>query len=174
MTDTMTPAQRCRCMAAIKGRNTRPEMIVRKFLFSKGLRYRVNDRKLPGSPDIVMKKYATVVFIDGCFWHAHKGCRYYKMPKTNVEFWKTKIAKNTARDYVNNIDLQLAGWQVIRVWECEIKSKATREETLESIYSRIIEGANSPKPSRIREKKKSGYDDYPDDFNVAAEPEWEY
>ena len=112
----MTPEQRSRCMAAIKGKNTKPEMIVRRYLFSRGLRYRVNNRKLPGSPDIVLKKYKTVVFIDGCFWHGHEGCKYYRLPNTNVDFWRHKIAMNIARDYANGVDLRLAGWKVIRVW----------------------------------------------------------
>lgn len=124
-------------MAAIKGKDTKPEMIVRKYLFSRGLRYRVNNRKLPGSPDIVLKKYKTVVFVDGCFWHGHKGCKYFKMPKSNVDFWRRKIGMNFARDYVNNVDLTLAGWRVIRIWECEIKTKDRREETLRSLYYRI-------------------------------------
>lgn len=104
----MTPEQRSRCMAAIKGKDTKPEMIVRKYLFSRGLRYRVNNRKLPGSPDIVLKKYRTAVFIDGCFWHGHEGCKYYRLLKTNVDFWRHKIAMNIARDYANGVDLRLA------------------------------------------------------------------
>ncbi len=143
MTDFMTPEQRSRNMAAIKGKDTKPEMIVRKYLFSRGLRYRVNDRKLPGSPDIVLKKYKTAVFIDGCFWHAHKGCKYYRLPKSNIDFWRAKIARNIARDYVNNVDLELAGWNVIRVWECEIRTKAKREETLKHLYARIIGNLNT-------------------------------
>ena len=134
----MTPEQRSHCMAAIKGKDTKPEMIVRKYLFSRGLRYRVNNRKLPGSPDIVLKKYKTVVFIDGCFWHGHEGCKYFRLPKTNVDFWRHKIAMNIARDYANNVDLHLTGWKVIRVWECDIKTKAKREETLERLYQEII------------------------------------
>lgn len=137
MADTITPEQRSRNMAAIKGRDTKPELIVRKYLFSRGLRYRVNNRKLPGSPDIVLKKYKTVVFIDGCFWHGHAGCKYFRLPKSNVEFWKHKIAMNYARDYANNIDLKLAGWRVIRIWECEIRTKAKREETLRKLYLMI-------------------------------------
>lgn len=90
----MTPEQRHRCMAAIKGKDTKPEIIVRKYLFSRGLRYRINNRKLPGSPDIVLKKYRTVVFIDGCFWHGHEGCKYFRLPKSNVDFWRHKIAMN--------------------------------------------------------------------------------
>ncbi len=125
-------------MAAIRSRDTKPEMVVRRFLFSKGLRYRVNDHKLPGSPDIVLKKYKTVIFIDGCFWHGHDGCKYYQLPKTNVDFWRHKITMNIARDYSNNVDLKLAGWHVIRIWECEIKTKAKRKNTLEALYFNII------------------------------------
>lgn len=165
MTDLMTPEQRHRCMAAIKGKDTRPEMLVRKYLFSKGLRYRVNDKRLPGSPDIVLKKYKTVIFIDGCFWHAHKGCKYYKMPKTNIDFWRAKIARNIARDYVNNVDLELAGWKVIRVWECDVKTKAKREETLKNLYLSIT-GAN---------RKRAVYEEAPQsDLDIAAEPTSEY
>lgn len=140
--DIKTPEQRSRNMAAIKGKNTKPEMIVRKYLFSHGLRYRVNNRKLPGSPDIVLKKYKTVVFIDGCFWHGHKDCKYFRLPKSNVDFWRHKIAMNIARDYANNVDLKLAGWRVIRIWECKIRTKARREECLSQLYARITEVQN--------------------------------
>lgn len=150
MTDVMTPQERSRCMAAIKSKNTKPEMIVRKFLFSKGLRYRVNNRKLPGSPDIVLKKYRTVVFIDGCFWHGHEGCRFYRLPKTNTDFWRHKIAMNIARDYANTVDLRLAGWKVIRVWECDIRTKAQREETLERLYHQIIGIAYKPRSYEVQ------------------------
>ncbi|MDE7096419.1 MAG: very short patch repair endonuclease [Muribaculaceae bacterium] len=143
MADVLTPEQRHRCMKAIKGKDTKPEIIVRKYLFSRGLRYRVNNRKLPGSPDIVLKKYKTVVFVDGCFWHAHRGCKYYRLSKSNVDFWRAKIARNIARDYVNNIDLELAGWNVIRIWECEIRTKATREEVLQRLYDNITQSSNS-------------------------------
>ncbi|MBD5171018.1 MAG: DNA mismatch endonuclease Vsr [Bacteroidales bacterium] len=135
--DTITPELRSRNMAAIKGKDTKPEMIVRKYLFSRGLRYRVNNRKLPGSPDIVLKKYKTVVFIDGCFWHGHKDCKYFRLPKSNVDFWRHKITMNIARDYANNVDLKLSGWRVIRIWECEIKTKAKREETLSRLFAMI-------------------------------------
>ena len=164
MTDVMTPEQRSRCMAAIKGKGTKPEMIVRKYLFSRGLRYRVNNRKLPGSPDIVLKKYKTVVFIDGCFWHGHEGCKYYRLPKTNVYFWKHKIAMNIARDYANGVDIHLAGWRVIRVWECDIKTKAKRQPTLERLYQEIVGGETKPIP----------YESSPDRMPVAAEPSSSY
>ena len=164
MADVMTPEQRSRCMAAIKGKDTKPEMIVRKYLFSRGLRYRVNNRKLPGSPDIVLKKYKTVVFIDGCFWHGHEGCKYYRLPKTNVDFWRHKIAMNIARDYANSVDLRLSGWKVIRVWECDIKTKVKREATLESLYQEIVG----------TEHKSNTYESSPDADPIAAEPRAPY
>ena len=144
MADILTPEQRSLNMAAIKGKDTKPEMIVRKYLFSRGLRYRVNNRKLPGSPDIVLRKYKTVVFVDGCFWHRHEGCKYFRLPKSNVDFWRHKIAMNMARDYANNVDLELAGWKVIRIWECEIKTKAKRDEALDQLYHRIITPRHTP------------------------------
>lgn len=160
MSDVMTPEQRSRCMAAVKGKDTKPELIVRKYLFSRGLRYRVNNRKLPGSPDIVLRKYKTVVFVDGCFWHGHKDCKYFKLPKSNVDFWRHKIAMNIARDYANNVDLKLAGWKVIRIWECEIKTKVKREEALKYLYARITESQN------IAQYQTNQFDEE----SIAAEP----
>ena len=142
MADVLTPEQRSRCMAAVKGKDTKPEMIVRKYLFSKGLRYRINDRRLPGSPDIVLKKYKSVVFVDGCFWHGHEGCKFFRLPKSNIDFWRHKIAMNKARDYSNNVDLKLAGWKVIRIWECEIRTKAKREEVLQHLYASITQSSD--------------------------------
>lgn len=143
MADVMTPEQRSRCMAAVKGKDTKPEMIVRKYLFSRGLRYRVNNRKLSGAPDIVLKKYKTVVFIDGCFWHGHEGCKYFRVPKSNVQFWKEKIERNVARDFRNEAELKALGWRVIRVWECEIKTLAQREEYLKHLFDLIVNPAQS-------------------------------
>lgn len=160
MTDVMTPEQRSRCMAAVKSKDTRPEIVVRKYLFAKGLRYRVNNRKLPGSPDIVLKKYRTVVFVDGCFWHGHEGCRLFRLPKTNTDFWRHKIAMNYARDYANNVDLRLAGWRVIRVWECQIKTREVRERTLDRLYRQIV---GLPEPS-------APYSPGEQDTATAAEP----
>ena len=94
MADVMTSEQRSRCMAAVKGKDTKPEMIVRKYLFSRGLRFRVQVKKLPGKPDIVLPKYKTVIFVNGCFWHGHEDCKYFRLPKSNVEFWKEKIKRN--------------------------------------------------------------------------------
>lgn len=134
----MTPEQRSRCMAAVKGKDTKPEMIVRKYLFSRGLRFRVQVRKLLGNPDIVLPKYRTVIFVNGCFWHKHEGCKYFRLPKSNVEFWKAKIERNVARDVHNEAELKALGWRVVRVWECEIKTVAQREEYLKRLYDRIV------------------------------------
>lgn len=160
----MTPELRSRCMSHIRSKDTKPEILVRKFLYSMGLRYRVNNRKLPGLPDIVLKKYKTVVFIDGCFWHGHEGCKYYRLPKTNVDFWRHKIAMNIARDYANGVDLRIAGWKVIRVWECDIKTKAKREVTLEKLYQKIIG----------TEHKSSTYESSEEVSPIAAEPNSSY
>lgn len=94
MADIMTPEQRSRNMAAIKGKDTKPEIIMRKYLFSRGMRFRIQVRKLPGNPDIVLPKYKTVIFVNGCFWHGHEDCKYFRLPKSNVEFWKEKIKRN--------------------------------------------------------------------------------
>ena len=137
MTDVMTPEQRSRNMAAIKWKDTKPEMIVRKYLFSRGLRFRVQVRKLPGNPDIVLPKYKTVIFVNGCFWHGHEGCKYFRLPKSNVEFWKEKIERNIERDRESMQALFDLGWKVIRIWERELRNKANREETLNKIYDSI-------------------------------------
>lgn len=124
-------------MSMIKSTGTKPEDMVRKYLFSKGLRYRKNVKTLSGKPDIVLRKYKTVVFVNGCFWHGHKGCRFFVMPKSNIEFWTEKISKNIARDKVTNIELENLGWNVITVWECDLK-KDKRENTLEYLYYNIL------------------------------------
>ena len=108
-------------MSQIKGKNTKPEELVRKHLFSQGFRYRKNDRRLPGSPDIVLPKYKTVIFVNGCFWHGHEGCKYFVWPKSNEKFWKNKINTNIARDKKKTQALEELGWKVIVVWECELK-----------------------------------------------------
>ncbi len=121
MADVLTPKQRSYNMSRIHGKDTKPEEIVRKYLFSHGFRYRKNDARLPGKPDIVLTKYKAVIFVNGCFWHKHEGCRYFVWPKDNAEFWKEKIEKNAARDQRNYELLQKDGWRVIIVWECELK-----------------------------------------------------
>lgn len=124
-------------MSCIKGKNTKPEEIVRKYLFSKGFRYRKNDKRYPGTPDIVLPKYKTVIFVNGCFWHGHEGCKYYVVPKSNTEFWLNKINRNIERDKEKISNLRNAGWRVFVVWECELKPMR-REKTLEVLEHNIF------------------------------------
>lgn len=119
-------------MAAIRSKDTKPEMVVRKYLWSRGFRYRVNNPRLPGHPDIVLRKYHTCIFVNGCFWHGHEGCKYFRMPKTNTEFWERKISRNRERDREEQKQLARMGWHCITVWECELKGER-REKTLESL-----------------------------------------
>lgn len=111
-------------MSRIKGKNTKPEELVRKYLFSKGFRYRKNDKRLPGSPDIVLPKYKVVIFVNGCFWHGHEGCKYFVWPENNKEFWKTKIVNNRMRDIEKSKRLAELGYKIITVWECELKKQS--------------------------------------------------
>ncbi|MBR4882303.1 MAG: DNA mismatch endonuclease Vsr [Bacteroidales bacterium] len=140
MPDKLTPQQRRKCMQRIKSKDTKPELIVRKYLFSRGFRYRLNVKRLPGSPDIVLPKYRTAIFINGCFWHGHPGCRYFVLPKTNTPFWHAKIDRNQQRDLQRRIDLRNLGWHTITLWECQLKPKtkdltlASLEKTLYQIY----------------------------------------
>ena len=123
MSDTMTPEQRHKIMSQVHSKNTGPERAVRHALWHKGYRYRLNDRRLPGSPDLVLPKYRAVIFINGCFWHGHRGCTKYVVPKTNEAFWREKIARNIARDELNAQRLDTLAWTVITVWECELSKK---------------------------------------------------
>lgn len=132
MSDHLTIEQRHKNMAAVKSKDTKPEMVVRKYLWSRGFRYRVNNPRLPGHPDIVLRKYHTCIFVNGCFWHGHEGCKYFRMPKTNTEFWERKISRNKERDREEQKQLARMGWHCITVWECELKGER-REETLESL-----------------------------------------
>lgn len=116
-------------MSRIKGRDTKPEDYVRKSLFAHGYRYRKNDKRLPGTPDIVLPKYKTVIFVNGCFWHKHEGCRYFVWPKNNEDFWREKINRNVQRDRNVIASLEKLGWRIIVIWECELKPKM-REQTI--------------------------------------------
>lgn len=136
MVDKVSKEVRSYNMSRIRSKDTKPEILVRSYLFSKGLRFRKNDKRYPGSPDIVLPRYNTVVFVHGCFWHRHEGCKYATMPKSNVEFWKNKFDKNKQRDERNHQELEEMGWNVITVWECELK-KDKVEQTLEDLYNRI-------------------------------------
>ena len=124
-------------MSKIRSTGTKPEEMVRKYLFSKGVRYRKNVKTLPGKPDIVLPKYKTIVFVNGCFWHGHSGCKYFVMPKSNKEYWESKINNNIARDQKTYDSLSALGWNVLVVWECELK-KDKRENTLEYLYYNIL------------------------------------
>ena len=125
-------------MSQIKGKNTKPEELVRKYLFSQGFRYRKNDKRLPGSPDIVLPKYKTVIFINGCFWHGHGDCIYFVWPKSNEEFWRNKIYSNIERDIRKTKQLTGLGWKVIIVWECELKNDKILD-TLNQVIVKIKE-----------------------------------
>lgn len=136
MPDTLTPAQRHANMAAIHSSSTKPELKLRHALWHLGFRYRVNYKRLPGSPDIVLPKYRTAIFVHGCFWHGHKGCPNYTVPKTNTNFWSAKIARNRERDQETWSQLEAKGWFVIIVWECELK-KQRLQETIVATASAI-------------------------------------
>lgn len=138
MPDRMTPEQRHDCMASIHSENTRPEQAVRRELWHLGYRFRKCVRTLPGTPDIVLPKYRTCIFANGCFWHGHKGCSKFVMPKTRTEFWANKIARNQERDLVNIQRLESIGWSAITVWECEL-GKSSIENTMEKIESMLEE-----------------------------------
>lgn len=135
--DNHTKAVRSYNMSRIRSTNSKPEELVRKYLFSKGLRYRKNVKEFPGKPDIVLSKYKTVIFVNGCFWHGHKDCRYFVMPKSNCEYWEKKITGNIERD--NQVYQQLSemGWNVLVVWECGLK-KDVQKNTLEYLYYNIL------------------------------------
>lgn len=132
MADIKSKEARSYNMSRIKCKDTKPEEIVRQYLFSKGFRYRKNDKRLPGTPDIVLPKYKTVIFVNGCFWHGHKGCKYFVWPKNNADFWKQKIEANIQRDAKKHAQLREIGWNVIVIWECELRSHE-RDRTLETL-----------------------------------------
>ena len=142
MADSLTIEQRHRNMAAIRSSSTKPELKLRHALWHMGFRYRVNDKRLPGSPDIVLAKYRTVVFVHGCFWHGHKDCRNYTIPKTNTSFWQTKVVRNKERDQEVWRHLEAKGWSVIIVWECQLK-KAAFQETVESVAIEITQNGEA-------------------------------
>ena len=139
MADKLTPEQRHRCMSRVRGKDTSIELEVRKRLFAHGYRYRLNSKKLPGHPDLVLAKYRTVIFVNGCFWHSHPGCKKAVIPATNRDFWENKIQSNTKRDVENYQKLENLGWRVIVVWECELSKKQ-----IEETFSRIILLLNRP------------------------------
>ena len=137
MADNHSPQVRSYNMSQINSSNTKPEQIVLKYLFSRGLRYRKNDKRYPGKPDAVFPKYNTILFVNGCFWHSHEGCPCFVMPKSRLEYWEPKLKRNKQRDEEHLTDLEKKGWRVIIVWECELK-KSVRDERLERLYREIV------------------------------------
>lgn len=136
MADVHSKEVRSYNMSRIRSKDTKPEILIRKFLFSKGFRFRLHDKKLPGKPDIVLPKFKTVIFVHGCFWHGHEGCGYFVVPKTRTEWWLEKIRRNIVNDKNSFVLLTDAGWLVIDVWECELK-KNLLESTLEQLVNAI-------------------------------------
>ena len=135
--DTLTLSLRSHCMSHIRGKNTKPEILVRKGLHARGFRFRLHNKKLPGNPDIVLPKYGVTIMVNGCFWHGHKGCRYATKPKSNVEFWETKIARNKHRDEVTAAHLEALGWTVITIWECELRTSSLLDDRLNTLAEEI-------------------------------------
>ena len=129
-------------MSKIRGKDTKPEVLVRKYLFSKGFRYRKNVKKLPGTPDIVLPKYRTCIFVNGCFWHKHDGCKYFTWPKNNADFWKKKIDDNMQRDQKNYQLLSESGWKTIIIWECQLKP-GVFNRTMDELLNEICASGNS-------------------------------
>lgn len=138
MADVHDKATRSYNMSQIRGKDTKPELLVRKFLFSHGFRYRLHDKKLPGKPDIVLPKYRTVIFVNGCFWHGHSNCRYFVVPKTNAEWWLNKINTNKSKDKNNLVVLKREKWKCITLYECQLKS-TKKENTLLRLLDKIID-----------------------------------
>ena len=134
MVDVVDSATRSRMMSGIRGKDTKPELLVRKYLHARGLRFRLHVKYLPGKPDMVFPKYRTVVFVHGCFWHRHAGCKYATTPSNRADFWENKLSDNVARDQYQLAALNELGWHVVVVWECELRERLAR---LELLYSEI-------------------------------------
>lgn len=133
--DIVDAAVRSRMMSNVRGKDTKPEMMIRKFLHARGLRFRIHRRDLPGRPDLVLPQWKAAVLVHGCFWHGHRGCRYFKVPTTRIEFWSAKLAANASRDQASEAALAEIGWRVLVVWECAIRDHP--EETLQALLKHI-------------------------------------
>lgn len=138
MADKHSKEVRSYNMSRIRSKDTKPEEMVRKYLFAQGFRYRKNDVRLPGKPDIVLPKYKTVIFVNGCFWHKHENCKYFVWPKNNATFWKNKIQNNVRRDSYNCQLLEQEGWSVLNIWECELK-KQVFSETMSRVVQQLCQ-----------------------------------
>lgn len=168
MADNLTTPQRHQNMAAIHSTDTSPELLFRGSLWHLGFRYRINAKWLPGSPDIVLPKYRTVVFVHGCFWHGHKGCKYYTIPKTNTDFWVAKVARNKERDQVVWRKLEAKGWYVIIVWECQLK-KGRINETVERVAAEIVKNGEAYRAEQ--EARRKAREEYRREQKVRREKE---
>ncbi len=168
MSDCHSPDQRHYNMAAIHSSSTKPELRLRHVLWRLGFRYRKNHKRLPGSPDIVLPKYRTVIFVHGCFWHGHKECKNYTEPKTNTEFWKAKISRNQQRDQAVWQELEAKGWFVIIVWECELK-KAVIDDTIKRVEAEIIH--NGELYRQIQENRREARKEYLAEMKLRKERE---
>ncbi len=157
MPDCLSPELRHRAMSAIRSFSTKPELKLRHALWHRGFRYLVNDKRLPGKPDIVFPKYRTVVFIHGCFWHGHIGCKHYTIPSTNKDYWIAKVARNQERDQIVWRQLEAKGWKVIIVWECQLR-KNNIDETLNRVASEIINNGELHK--HIQEERRQTLEQY--------------
>jgi DNA mismatch endonuclease (patch repair protein) len=133
--DKLTPEQRSRNMSRIRSRDTKPEKTVRSLLHRMGYRFRINRKDLPGKPDIVLPKHKTIIFVHGCFWHRHEGCKYSTIPKSNTEFWLNKFNDNVQRDKVVQIELRKLGWKVVVIWQCELKDLEALKGYLKNLLS---------------------------------------
>lgn len=144
MADTVSPEKRSDMMSGIRGKDTKPEIVVRRLLHRLGYRFRLHCKDLPGRPDIVLPKWRTVIFVNGCYWHGHKDCHLFRLPKTRTEFWSKKIEGNQARDQRNYIVLEAAGWKVLVIWECAVsKKKSLTTKQLEIALTAAFKSSKS-------------------------------
>ena len=169
MSDRLTPQQRHINMAAVHSKNTKPELVVRHWLWSHGYHYRLNVKGVPGKPDIVMRRYRTAIFVNGCFWHGHESCEKFKMPKSNIDFWKTKIKRNQERDRQNYQILKENGWQVLVLWECQL-TKRLFETTMQEVEVLLHDYCLATISPKVKEYIRVDEDD----VMMAAEVEFNY
>lgn len=163
--DIWDKKKRSEVMSKIRSKNTKPEMALRKALFAKGFRYRINYKKLPGKPDIVFPKYKTAIFVHGCFWHHHEGCKYGYTPKSNTDFWIKKISSNQERDKKNTLQILSMAWKVLVVWECEIKQK----DNIEKLVSKVIGTLNEKIPCQLNPVSIKFYEEIEGHITMVAE-----
>ena len=149
MTDVFTKQKRSEVMSRIRGTDTKPEMLIRRYLHGLGFRFRLHKKGVPGTPDLWLPKYNAAIFVNGCYWHQHQGCKYAYMPKQNRRFWKAKFESNIARDLENLAALKAHGIRVLVIWECQLRSKANCEKTLPKISNWLLSGRNSLEISRL-------------------------